>query len=234
MIETLTLFGNTVSLYYAFWFLSMLAALIMGYQLRKDFGYSFAQVIIYVVLDLVFAYLLIWVMSWMFGGGKTKGFNFVRIAYIAPLYFVFMAKMFKEPIWKVADFLAPIGGVTVGISHLGCIFSGCCHGYPSQWGIFSNEVQTICFPIQPIEAVTNTIIGIILFVMAKRKVQQGKLYAWFMFLFGSTRFIFEFFRDNQKIWLNISELAMHALVACVLGIVSIVFLKGLRVEKEES
>lgn len=234
MIETITILDNTVSLYYLFWFFSMVAALVTGHLLRNEYGYSFSQATIYVVLDLVFGYLLIWATSWIFGGGRTIGFNFARIVSFVPLYFILMAKVFRETLWKLADFLAPVGAFFFGTSHFGCIFAGCCHGYPSEWGLYSNEVQTICFPIQPVEAVTSLLIGVVLFIMAKHKLQQGRLYVWFMILFGSTRFIFEFFRDNQKIWNNISDLALHAMAAFVLGIAALLIMRNPQRNEEES
>lgn len=41
-----------------------------------------------------------------------------------------------------------------------------------------------------------------------------------LMMFGYTRFLFEFARDNDKLFLNISELALHALLAGIVGTVS--------------
>lgn len=225
MIETISLFGRPVSLYYLFWFLAMLSAIITGWCLRKDYGFSFSRSTIYAVLDLILGYLLIWVTAWLFGGFKVKGFNFARIVSFVPLYFILLAYVFKESLWKLSDFLAPVGAMFFGTSHFGCIFAGCCHGYPAGWGLYSNTAKTVCFPSQPIEAVVSLLIGAVLFVMAKKKIQQGRLYIWFMILFGDTRFILEFFRGNEKIWCGISELAFHSLAAMILGLAALVILK---------
>lgn len=222
MIDTITLFGKSVSLYYTFWFLGMVGSLIYGYMARKEYGISFARSTIYVSLDLIFGYFLIWITSWVFGGGKVNGFNFVRIPCFIPLYFILLARMMGDPLWVVSDYLAPIGGFFFGITHFGCFFEGCCHGYPSGYGFFSNVARAYCFPIQLVEAVNGLLIGTILFVMVKRKIQQKCLYPWFMVLFGGTRFIFEFFRDNDKLFWNISELALHALAAFILGTAAII------------
>ena len=39
-----------------------------------------------------------------------------------------------------------------------------------------------------------------------------------LILFGSTRFILEFFRDNNKVFLGLSDLALHALFMTIVGI----------------
>ena len=225
MIENFSVLGKSISLYYSFWILSLVIALIVGCALGKLYGFSYARSIILVSLDILLAYLLIWAISWIFGGGKTIGFNFARILIFAPIYFVLLAFVFKVPLWKLADFFSPVGAIVAGVSHLGCIFSGCCHGYPSAWGIYSNVAGTVCFPIQPIESITNISIGILLLFMAKRGIQKKRLYIWFMILFGATRFIWEFFRDNDKIWLGLSDLALHALASAVVGLAALFIIK---------
>ena len=146
-----------------------------------------------------------------------NGINFVRMIYLAGLYFWLLAKLFKDPYGDVSDFLTIKGAFFFGIVKFGCIFPGCCQGYPFAWGIYSNASNAICFPIQIIESLTLLLIGLLLLWMVKRNIGQGKLYAWFLVIFGSTRFVFEFFRDNTKIWLNISELAIHAFIAVIVG-----------------
>ena len=234
MIETINLFGNSVSLYFLCWLLGIVVACIIGYLVREDYGFSFAKATIYIMFHWVLGYLFIWMISWLCGGGKTIGFNYVRVVSFAPLYFFLMAKVFRDPFWKVSDFLTPLNAIGFGVSRIGCVFAGCCQGYPSEWGIYSNVAKTVCFPIQIIELVTCMLIGVVLYIMAKRRVQQGKLYVWYMILFGSTRFVFEFFRDNEKLWGNVSELALHALAAFILGVIALIVLRKPRSNEEEA
>jgi len=62
--------------------------------------------------------------------------------------------------------------------------------------------------------------------MIKKKWQKGYLIFWMFTLFGSTRFILEFFRDNEKIWHNVSELALHAMATFIIGVVMLLILKS--------
>ena len=222
MPETLTIFGVSISLYYLFWLMGVVSALILGLLLAKDYDISKAKAIIYVSVALTLGYLLIWVTSWVFGGGKVQGFNLVRsVAFLPTLYWV-LSRLFKETYSNVSDFLAPIGVSGFAIIRIGCIFTGCCQGFPSKWGIYSNVSGTICFPVQMFEIAVSLMIGTILFVMAKKKLQQGKLLSWMMIMFGSTRFVLEFFRDNNKLFFNISELALHALFTLLVGLVLLI------------
>ena len=221
MIESISLFGADVSLYYLFWFIGAVTVLILGCILGKDYGFAPARSILYVCGAIALGYLLLWGTSWVFGGGRVNGLNFIRIVIFMPIPVWILTALFRDPFRKLADLVAPLLAIYHGVTHIGCIFAGCCHGYPSGWGFYSNEIEAICFPIQPIEAVSSIFIGAILICMAKKEKHQGMLYPWYLFLFGSTRFLWEFFRDNEKIWYGISNLAFHALAAAVIGLAAI-------------
>lgn len=114
-----------------------------------------------------------------------------------------------------------------GISHFGCIFFGCCSGYPCSFGIYNPFYKDIRFPIQPIEAITAVAIVAYLFYRAKKRsfVPDGLEYPIMLVLFGSTRFIFEFFRYGEKLIFGCSNLAFHALFMFVVGAIWIAAVK---------
>ena len=45
-----------------------------------------------------------------------------------------------------------------------------------------------------------------------------------LIIFGSTRFVCEFLRDNDKLFLGISNLALHALLMFIVGIIALVII----------
>ena len=224
MPESLPLFGAQISLYYLFWFLGVVAVLVVGYFTGKKYGFSFAKSVLYIVLAVAIGYALLWGTSLIVGRGKMAGLNYVRIVTFLPIAIWLVTLIFKDKFGKVADFIAPLLAIFHGVTHIGCIFPGCCHGYPMSWGLYSNEVGAVCFPSQPLEACSSLLIAVVLLFMVKKNVQQGKLYAWYLILFGGTRFVWEFLRDNEKIWLGISELAIHALIALIVGLAVLIAL----------
>ena len=232
MIETILLFGKEISLYYSFWLLGAIAVLVIGYVVGKKRGFDFAKSVLYIVCAIILGYLLLWATSWVFGGGEVNGLNFVRIVTYLPVPVWILTRLFKDDFGAVTDFIAPLVAIFHGVTHIGCIFPGCCHGYPSEWGIFSNEAGVVCFPNQPMEAFSSIFIGIVLLYMLIKGYQRGKIYAWYLVLFGGTRFGWEFLRDNDKIWFGISELAFHALTSFLIGIIALAVLK--RVTKGSS
>lgn len=231
IIETVTVLGQSISLYYLFWFLGMAAAFAVALLIRKEYGLSASKCIIYVSLDLSIGILLTVIMSYIFGGGKPAGMNYVRIVSCLWIYFLLLAHLLKDPYKKMLDFLTIKGNYFYAVAHIGCIFPGCCHGYPSEWGLYSNSAGYVCFPVQLVEVLINMLIGFALLKMRKKDKFQGLLNPWYMLLFGGTRFITEFFRDNNKLFWGISEMALHALLSFILGFLALIILNR-RKEKE--
>lgn len=56
----------------------------------------------------------------------------------------------------------------------------------------------VLFPSQLVESINGAVLMVILFVMAWIGKQRQKMYGWFMLLYGSTRFILNFFRDDSS------------------------------------
>lgn len=117
--------------------------------------------------------------------------------------------------------LAPNIALHQTVAHIGCVFPGCCRGYPCSWGIWNAKTETLLFPIQWLESIVS--LGTFLFVLAYQKkvnyAVDGKVYPLFLILFGITRFLLEFLRDNEKLVLGMSSFALHALAMTIVGTV---------------
>ena len=176
-------------------------------------------------------YVLYWIES---GFTSFGGNNIVRVFIYVPLAGYPVAKMFRISWKKICSLLAFAPTIVHAVSHLGCIFAGCCMGYPCSWGLFSPTTGDVRFPSQPLEAIITWIIIVYLFVRARKRnyVPDGKEFPIMLALFGSTRFLCEFLRDNDKMWLGISNLAFHALFMCVVGIVALIVINRKAAQKE--
>ena len=75
------------------------------------------------------------------------------------------------------------------------------------------------FPIQPIEAIVAVAIVLFTWLREKRSgfAVTGEHYPLMLILFGYSRFLLEFARDNEKVFLGISNLAIHALIMGIVG-----------------
>ena len=233
MPEAIFIFGNRISLYTILPIIALVVFLIAGNLLGKKYKFGYFKSIAYVFLTVLIRILLLNVTSWLFCGGTMGSVDHVRTVIYIPILLFPITLIFRDKFAKVLDFIAPLLALYHAIICLGCMFAGCCQGYPAAWGIYSNVAETICFPIQPIEAATNAMISMVLLIMTNRKIQAGRLYAWYLVLYGGTRFFFEFFRNNHKVWCGLSEFSFQALVAVLMGMVCLIITNKYFRERKE-
>ena len=181
-------------------------------KLRKSIPYF---IIVYAV-SVAFMFFLYWVAS---GFTNWGGNNIVRIFVWVAVFAWPTCKLLKLDYTAMLDFTAPLLCVQHGVSHFGCIFGGCCYSYPWEPGIYNHVLEYNTFPNQPIEALVA--VGIVVYIYIREKKQNfvpdGMNYPIMLMLFGYTRFLLEFARDNEKLFLGISELALWALFAALVG-----------------
>ena len=86
---------------------------------------------------------------------------------------------------------------------------------------FFISFNTYLYPIQIVEAIVAFIIAIIIIKRNKKReyIPDGKSYPLMLILFGATRFILEFFRNNKKIVLGLSAFSFHSLFMMIVGII---------------
>lgn len=221
MLPGYKIFG-IFSLYYSFHALAFVALFLLLLWLAPKYGITRPKVALAAVLIYVSAYAWMLILFWVESGFKSfGGQNIVRIFIWLPVFTFLYSKLLKINWRSMCDMVAPCLTLNHGIAHIACIFAGCCYGYEtdSPIGIYNANFDKYLFPIQLVEAaVALAITGYLIYRIVKNKYQTtGDLYPIMLILFGSTRFVLEFFRDNDKILFGISGLALHALLAFVVG-----------------
>jgi len=117
----------------------------------------------------------------------------------------------RMPMWTVTDAFAP--GIALGhvIGRMGCLFAGCCFGRQTDlpWAItFHSEyaaqnvgtpLNVPLHPTQLYEAGAELLIlGILLATEKKGRPFPGRTFWGYMFLYGISRFIIEFYRGDAR------------------------------------
>src|SRR5687767_3352489 len=117
----------------------------------------------------------------------------------------------RLPMWTVTDVFAP--GIALGhvIGRLGCLFAGCCFGRRTDvpWAItFTNEfaAQNVGTPLniplhptQLYEAGAELLILVLLLATeGKGRPFPGRTFWGYMFLYGASRFVIEFYRGDPR------------------------------------
>lgn len=239
MITHITLGGMYVSLYNLFFVLGFVG--VFAYMLAVCGRYRIPRwkTVVFVILVYFSTFFWMFFLFWAESGFKNfGGNNIVRVFWWLGVFVYPVSRLLELDYKESLDFVAPCLCINHGIAHIGCIFAGCCHGYPCSWGLYSNETGARCFPTQPIESAVALAIAAYIWHREKKKGYgvgtDGLSFPLMLMLFGYSRFVLEFFRDNKKIVLGISALAIHALVNAIIGTVAytVIRLKNERVQKE--
>ena len=212
--------GLNKLLYNIFFVAGGVALMFLCFASAKNYKIPLKKAIPFVVV--VYAVSVAWMffLYWAESGFKNfGGNNIVRIFVWVPVFAWPVAKWFKIDFKAVCDYLAPVICVQHGVSHFGCIFGGCCYSYEWAPGIYNHVLHYNTFPIQPIEALVA--VAIVLYIwLSEKKIKfkvTGEFYPKMLILFGYSRFLLEFARDNDKLFLGISNLAIHALIMGIVG-----------------
>ena len=178
------------------------------------------RALLYIVI--VYSISVIWMFfqCWVENGFKGwGGNNIVRTFVWVPIAAWLAGKFLKIEWLRGCDFVAPCVPLVQAVSHWGCVFAGCCHGYSCSWGIYNPLLNENTFPCQPIEALAALAVVLIICRYEKKRNYNtnGMAYPLMLMLFGYSRFLLEFLRDNPKPILGISTLAVHSLFMALVG-----------------
>lgn len=182
----------------------------------------------FVVLLSSIMVVLMYALKWAETGfTRWGGNNFVRIYVYLAACAVPTAYGMKIDRAKLLSMLAFGAPLAFGVGHYGCIFTGCCCGRVVEYGIYNPMYQNLRFPIQIIEATEALIISRCIYCRIKKRnyVPDGKEYPLMLVAYGTSRFLFEFFRVNAKILWGLSTLSFHSLFMVLVGLVWLAVLK---------
>lgn len=193
-----------------------LYALLHGKKYEISKGKSLLYVVIVYSISLLWMFFQCWVENGFKGWG---GNNIVRTFVWVPLAAWLAGKLLKIEWARGCDFVAPCVPLVQAVAHWGCIFAGCCHGYPCSWGIYNPLLDENVFPCPPLEALVALMVVLIVCSYEKKRNynSDGLAYPLMLMLFGYSRFLLEFLRDNPKPILGVSTLAVHALFMALVG-----------------
>ena len=147
--------------------------------------------------------------------GTFSGISFFGAVFIVPIVFVLFAKLFGIPYGQIMDICAPAECAMLVIMKVHCFVSGCCDGkllYITEHG------TQVYFPSQIVELTNALVIAVVLLLLSRKKENNGTIYAWYMVLYGSTRFVLNFFRDTKPILLFMGWGSIWGILAILIGV----------------
>ncbi len=208
-----------MSIYYLFYVIGFTAIIILDLLMAPKYNFKRSIAFVHIVLCCITDYLLMLLLYYIING-SFGGQNMVRLFVFIPLVNYLFGRILNMQIDKLMDFIAPLSPILLGFAKIGCLLSGCCRSWIQvDWGIYNHYTKTMLFPVQLFEAITAFLIALIVWLVARKNNYnaKGRTMPLMLFLFGITRFAWEFFRDNTKLFLGISELAIWALASAIMG-----------------
>jgi phosphatidylglycerol:prolipoprotein diacylglycerol transferase len=147
----------------------------------------------------------------------------------------FLMRRRRLPFWHMADIVAPFLALSFGIGKIGCWLNGDSNGTPTtSWlgVIFTNPLSESTllnqkvWPAQLFNSASGFLVFAILFwVVRKRKRYDGQVFIWYLYLYGITSFIVEFFRDIPVHVLSLTPNQWTDITIVLVGVIASVILK---------
>ena len=181
--------------------------------------------VILTVTGTIGTYIWFFVEASWFGGRSYYG-----AVFLVPLAFVYLAKLMKIPYGELMDLCAPAECVMLAIMKYQCLVDGCCGGRL----LYVLEEKEIYFPSQIIELVNALILVVVLMLMTLGNKCRGKIYPWYLVIYGTTRFFLNLFRaDLSPLLLGLPAGNLWSLLSIFIGIMWLTDRKLLIIKKKD-
>ncbi len=225
MIQAVYESGYSGTVYSIFIILLFIGVFAFNSWYSDKYNITKKQAAVASIAILFLTYAWIYLLSWAETGFQVFGGKaLVRGLVYIPVFAYPIARKLKIDWVRMCDFFAPCGCVAQAINKIGCIFAGCCHGYPCDFGIYNPVFGKTTFPCQPLEGIVYLLAAVLVVLYSKRKKYHpdGRSFALMLILYGSARFLLEFARNNRKILLGCSPTALHALFMAIVGYIAFI------------
>ena len=127
--------------------------------------------------------------------GSFESISFYGAVFFTPIAFHFLCKYTKQPKDIVLDLCAPAECMMLVVMKVQCLTHGCCAGR-----VLSADALGVVtrFPSQIAEMSNAAVLCVVLLVLSTQKKLRGTIFSWYMILYGCTRFVLNYFRENQS------------------------------------
>ena len=176
------------------------------------------------LLWMIFAVALWWsgvfcpTLNALTGGivpSPNMGVSFLFFCLIAAA----LAYVVKLPVLTALDILPIAYILGRGVAILGCLFTGCCQGFPCGFGVYSSRSACVTFPTVLMDSFFSIgIAAYLIFLTRKlRYAGTGRVAAMALILFGILRVVIDVLRDNHKLILLLTFEGFCGIVYIIAG-----------------
>lgn len=167
--------------------------------------------VILTITGTISTYIWFWIENLWFGGRSFYG-----AVFLVPLAFIYVAKWLKLPYLELMDLCAPAECVMLALMKFSCLKDGCCGG---RVLCTTAEGIEVVFPSQIVELCNAFLVFLVLMILAWNWKNRGKIFPWYMIIYGATRFVLNWFRAETEAYaFGLPAGNLWSLVAIVTGI----------------
>lgn len=206
--------------------LKLVTALIIGTVLmlgvtllcRLKYGFPIWKTVAATALLTVVGVVSVKIMFFV-ENGTWGGLSFFGAVFLVPFWFLPISLLLRLPYRALLDITAPAICIMLALMKVECLLSGCCMGrvlYETAAG------EIVRFPSQVAEFCNALLLLGVLILLIFRGRQEGRIYPWFMVIYGGTRFGLNLFRETKPYVWKLSPGGFWSLVAIALGIMLLV------------
>jgi prolipoprotein diacylglyceryltransferase len=178
------------------------------------------------VTGTVGTYIMFFVENQWWGGT-----SFFGAIFFVPIPFVLFSILLKVPYNNILDLCAPAECIMLAIMKVQCLVSGCCRG---RFICSTSQGTDIYFPSQLMELINAFILVVLLMFIASKSKNKGTIYPKYLLLYGISRFILNFFRQEfVTTEMFVPFGTIWSIVAIIVGIVWLTVLKKYKNNKKE-
>ncbi len=146
--------------------------------------------------------------------GTWTGVSFYGAVLFAPVLMVLVGLLLRMRPADMLDLCAPAGCIALVFMKIQCKITGCCYGKILRYQPNGRPVR---FPSQIVEMICGAILLAAILLIIRSGKQRGRVFAWFMLLYGASRFILNLFRDTVPFVLGMSAGCFWSVISVIIG-----------------
>ncbi len=146
--------------------------------------------------------------------GTWSGLSYFGVILISPIIMILVGTILKTNPKAILDIGAPIACAVISLMKLQCWITGCCIGR------IINHLpngRVVRFPSQPVEMIWGLILLFVIMRIEQSEKQRGYVYAWFLLLYGCSRFVLTLLRDTRPFLLGLPGGCVWSLLSIAIG-----------------
>jgi prolipoprotein diacylglyceryltransferase len=227
--NTIILLGKSIRAFHFFGVLGFIIGTILGAVLCYFLKLSIATILL-MSLTAAITFFILAILAKIITGEETIVYYHHEIAILITCSIVL--KILNFPVLVYLD-ITILGIATfLAFGRIGCFNVGCCHGKPFKKGVvyghkhvqsgFTRYYEDIpLFPVQLIESAFVFIVVITGTLLLLKKTQPGTVLLVYTVIYGSFRFVVEFFRGDPErpYWKGLSEAQWTTLLLITVSLV---------------